>query len=161
MREACLGIELVGRATVRGALYDLGQFPGVVEGEGTVRGVVLRVPPTAWTALDEYEACPGPEHPHGLFHRIKTRAKMRTGGTGLLDLRLCRDVSGFSPSHPAVGTQRESRLEYRTHEHRPVIGITTDHSDCGDRYMSTSTYASAVDRAAGCRCCFRTRSITR
>ena len=32
---------------------------------------------------------------------------------------------------------------------RPVIGITTDHSDCGERYMSTCTYSNAVERAGG------------
>src|SRR5687768_11836196 len=32
---------------------------------------------------------------------------------------------------------------------RPVIGITTDHSDCRERYMSTVTYAHAVEKAGG------------
>jgi len=32
---------------------------------------------------------------------------------------------------------------------RPVIGITTDSNDTDDRYMSTITYASAVERAGG------------
>jgi putative glutamine amidotransferase len=32
---------------------------------------------------------------------------------------------------------------------RPVIGITTDSNDSDDRYMSTITYAAAVERAGG------------
>jgi gamma-glutamylcyclotransferase (GGCT)/AIG2-like uncharacterized protein YtfP len=98
MRSACRGIELVGRGTVRGLLYDLGSFPGVVEGDGVVRGVVLQVPQQAWAALDEYEACPGPEHPNGLFHRIKTRAKMENGEEVECWLYVyARDVSKLMP----------------------------------------------------------------
>ena len=98
MRQACSGMELVGRGTVRGLLYDLGPFPGVVAGEGVVQGVVLRVSQEAWGALDEYEACPGPEHPNGLFHRIKTRAKMENGEEVECWLYVyARDVSGLTP----------------------------------------------------------------
>src|SRR5947207_3046102 len=32
---------------------------------------------------------------------------------------------------------------------RPVIGLTTDSNDADDRYMSTMTYAAAVERAGG------------
>ena len=32
---------------------------------------------------------------------------------------------------------------------RPVIGITTDSNDTDDRYMSTMTYAAAVEKAGG------------
>ena len=32
---------------------------------------------------------------------------------------------------------------------RPVIGLTTDSSDSDDRYMSTITYAAAIERAGG------------
>ncbi|HYO11201.1 MAG TPA: gamma-glutamyl-gamma-aminobutyrate hydrolase family protein [Tepidisphaeraceae bacterium] len=32
---------------------------------------------------------------------------------------------------------------------RPVIGITTDHSDTEPRYMSTRNYATAIERAGG------------
>ena len=32
---------------------------------------------------------------------------------------------------------------------RPVIGITTDSSDTEDRYLSTMTYAAAVEKAGG------------
>src|SRR5881296_2869557 len=32
---------------------------------------------------------------------------------------------------------------------RPVIGITTDSNDTDDRYLSTMTYAAAVEKAGG------------
>src|SRR5215208_3535608 len=32
---------------------------------------------------------------------------------------------------------------------RPVIGLTTDSNDADDRYMSTMTYAAAVEKAGG------------
>src|SRR5436190_18383391 len=52
-------IKLVGSATVRGRLYDLGEYPGVVleEGCGLVIGELLEmsVSPTPLSALDSYE----------------------------------------------------------------------------------------------------------
>jgi gamma-glutamylcyclotransferase (GGCT)/AIG2-like uncharacterized protein YtfP len=72
-------MEIVGEGTVRGTLYDLGTFPAVVEGDGTVRGVVLRVPPDAWDAMDAYEGCPIPGGGDGLFRRISTRATLCDG----------------------------------------------------------------------------------
>ena len=79
MRGTCAGMEIVGEGTVRGVLYDLGRFPGVVEGDGTVRGSVLRVPDGAWPALDEYEMCPGPDCEDGLFRRIRITATLDNG----------------------------------------------------------------------------------
>src|SRR5690242_18210908 len=32
---------------------------------------------------------------------------------------------------------------------RPVIGLTTDSNDADDRYMSTMTYAAAIEKAGG------------
>ena len=111
MQDACQGMELVGHATVRGILYDLGPFPGVVDGEGTVRGVLLRVPPGAWDQLDRYEACPGPDHPDGLFHRVKTRATTEDGQDMECWLYIyARDVSGFEPV-PSGRWERKSNFE--------------------------------------------------
>ena len=89
---------MVGRGTVRGLLYDLGEFPGVTEGDGIVHGLVLRVPTDAWEKLDEYEACPGPGCAEGLFRRIRTRAKMEDGGEVECWLyAYAQDVTGLSP----------------------------------------------------------------
>jgi gamma-glutamylcyclotransferase (GGCT)/AIG2-like uncharacterized protein YtfP len=79
MNVVCSHMELIGAATIRGILYDLGTYPGVVEGDGTVHGVVLRVPPDAWAAMDAYEGCPIPGGDDGLFKRIMSRATLSTG----------------------------------------------------------------------------------
>jgi gamma-glutamylcyclotransferase (GGCT)/AIG2-like uncharacterized protein YtfP len=79
MNSICSQMEPIGEATVRGILYDLGAFPGVVEGNGVVRGVVLRVPKVAWGAMDAYEGCPIPGGEGGLFRRIMTRATLDGG----------------------------------------------------------------------------------
>ncbi len=79
LHRVCAGMEVIGPGTVRGILYDLEQFPGVVEGDGVVYGVVLRVPEGAWVQLDEYEGCPAPGCPKGLFSRISTRARLDDG----------------------------------------------------------------------------------
>jgi gamma-glutamylcyclotransferase (GGCT)/AIG2-like uncharacterized protein YtfP len=95
MNSVCSRLEVIGEGTVPGALYDLGAYPGVVEGDGTVRGVVLRVPPDAWPAMDAYEGCPIPGGDDGLFKRAMSRATLSTGE--LLDCWLyvyARDVDG-------------------------------------------------------------------
>jgi len=79
MRPICSRLEPVGEATVRGLLYDLGAFPGVIKGDGIVRGVVLRVPPDAWPNMDAYEGCPIPGGNEGLFRRVMTRATLTDG----------------------------------------------------------------------------------
>ncbi len=95
MNSICSGMELIGEATVHGVLYDLGPFPGVVEGEGLVRGVVLRVPADAWPAMDAYEGCPLPGGAERLFKRVLTRATLDGGDA--MDCWLyayARDVDG-------------------------------------------------------------------
>src|SRR5687768_9028254 len=109
MRSACDRMEVVGHGTVRGSLYDLGQFPGVVEGGGIVHGLVLRVPTDAWAKLDEYEACPSPDSPEGLFRRVRTRAKMEDGGEVECWLYVyARDVTGLRPVESGRWVKRDA-----------------------------------------------------
>ena len=57
-----LGLRHCGTATVRGLLYDLGGYPGLVPGEGAVRGDLLEITsPEQLAALDAYEECDGPD----------------------------------------------------------------------------------------------------
>jgi gamma-glutamylcyclotransferase (GGCT)/AIG2-like uncharacterized protein YtfP len=79
MNAICSRMECIGEGTVRGLLYDLEHYPGVVEGEGIVVGVVVRVPHDAWPTMDAYEGCPGPGGGEGLFRRIMTRATLNEG----------------------------------------------------------------------------------
>jgi gamma-glutamylcyclotransferase (GGCT)/AIG2-like uncharacterized protein YtfP len=66
-----------GTATTRGLLYDLGGFPGMVAGDGIVRGELLRLgDPAQLVALDAFEECGGP---NPLFRRERTAALLATG----------------------------------------------------------------------------------
>ena len=50
------GSAPVGDGVARGILYSLGDYPGMVNGDGEVRGEVVRVKnPALWDDLDEYE----------------------------------------------------------------------------------------------------------
>lgn len=72
-------LTVVGPATIKGRLYDLGSYPGVVldSKPGLVRGHLLRVPSDRlWHALDAYEGCDPPEN---LFRRVKTAAVCEDG----------------------------------------------------------------------------------
>lgn len=54
------GLEWTGPATVRGILYDLGDYPGLVAGDAVVHGDLLRLAsPDQLEAFDRYEECQG------------------------------------------------------------------------------------------------------
>jgi gamma-glutamylcyclotransferase (GGCT)/AIG2-like uncharacterized protein YtfP len=64
------GCERVGRASVRGTLYDLGEYPALLlSGTTEVRGVIWRCPADRLPLLDAYE---GVEE--GLFRRVGVQA---------------------------------------------------------------------------------------
>jgi gamma-glutamylcyclotransferase (GGCT)/AIG2-like uncharacterized protein YtfP len=72
-RELLWGCERVGSGTVRGTLYDLGDYPALLLG-GTdeVEGAVWRCPVEVLSALDRYEGTAA-----GLFRRVATRVAGR------------------------------------------------------------------------------------
>jgi gamma-glutamylcyclotransferase (GGCT)/AIG2-like uncharacterized protein YtfP len=111
MNAICSRMELIGEGTVRGLLYDLGAFPGVVEGDGTIRGVILRVPADAWPAMDAYEGCPLPGGEDGLFRRVMTLATLSNGET--VDCWLyvyARDVANHR-AVPSGDWRRRARID--------------------------------------------------
>ena len=81
-----LEVHLLERhpAWVRGALHDLGPFPGAQPGRGRIRGEVLRLsaPRLCLPALDAYEDC-DPRRPRwGVYRRERVWA-MDHGGRRL------------------------------------------------------------------------------
>jgi gamma-glutamylcyclotransferase (GGCT)/AIG2-like uncharacterized protein YtfP len=65
------GLKLVGPCTIPGALYDLGRYPGLVAGEGRVRGELYRLRDAMTLArLDRFE---GVALDPALFRRIRIR----------------------------------------------------------------------------------------
>lgn len=81
--------HLVGFATVRGALYDLGSYPGLVMAGnhiGRVTGEVYALEPDAAEAalarLDAYEGCaPSDPAPHE-YRRLQVRVTFEDGSEG-------------------------------------------------------------------------------
>lgn len=76
--------ELLGKGTVRGRVYELGEYPGLVldEHAGAVEGMVFSVPDRedVWRLLDAYEEYV-PERPEeSLFVRRRVRVEMEDGG---------------------------------------------------------------------------------
>ena len=49
-------LRLVGPATIPGRMHDLGEFPGLVEGDGSVPGELFAIlDPAVLPILDDYE----------------------------------------------------------------------------------------------------------
>ncbi len=71
----------VGEASVQGALYDLGTYPGIVlGGQGTVRGEVYRISAELERLLDEIEEV-WPQQT-GEYAKREVPVQMQAVGTG-------------------------------------------------------------------------------
>jgi gamma-glutamylcyclotransferase (GGCT)/AIG2-like uncharacterized protein YtfP len=76
-RKLVADLEVVGVATVSGLLYDLGDYPGMVAGEGVVHGDLLRIgDEERLAAIDAYEECGGPQ---ALYRREAVLATLANG----------------------------------------------------------------------------------
>ncbi|PYM67236.1 MAG: gamma-glutamylcyclotransferase [Candidatus Rokuibacteriota bacterium] len=63
-RVLTTGATFVGEGRVRGRLLDLGAYPGLVDGRGTVRGELYRIAaPEVLPALDREEGYNFDRHP--------------------------------------------------------------------------------------------------
>lgn len=78
-RPLIAGLEHAGPATVSGQLYDLGPYPGMIPGEGTVHGDLFVFDEERRLAmLDAYEECGGRQP---LYRRQATMASRPDGST--------------------------------------------------------------------------------
>jgi gamma-glutamylcyclotransferase (GGCT)/AIG2-like uncharacterized protein YtfP len=54
--NAAVKLKHTGNCSIPGVLYDLGEYPGIVEGEGSVLAELYEIlDPSVLVALDEYE----------------------------------------------------------------------------------------------------------
>jgi gamma-glutamylcyclotransferase (GGCT)/AIG2-like uncharacterized protein YtfP len=76
-RQLVARLVPAGAATVRGLLYDLGGYPGMVAGDGIVHGELLQLShPDQLADLDAYEEC---DEPNPLFRRELAIARRAAG----------------------------------------------------------------------------------
>jgi gamma-glutamylcyclotransferase (GGCT)/AIG2-like uncharacterized protein YtfP len=83
MAAVCRRLNFLEPATIRGQLFDLGPYPGVIIGngaDGIVHGELAEVDcDDTWRALDQYEGCPRAGEGDGLFRRVRTVAALESG----------------------------------------------------------------------------------
>lgn len=169
--------SVVGPASVRGTLHDLGEYPGLVllddarPSDGPKAfGHLVDVPdadPALLRRLDGYEGYDPAAPVRSLFRRVRTVAELADGKTvdcqtyvynlvpppgrrvvGGDWLAHRRSLSG--PPDAITSSAPKPRDSLRPMPKRPVIGITTDsRDDKPTRYEIPSDYAKAVERAGG------------
>lgn len=66
------GATLLGPATTTGELRNFGDYPGLVEGNGTVSGELVRLPEAALSRIDDLEGF-DPSDPDGSLFRRELR----------------------------------------------------------------------------------------
>src|SRR5437588_543686 len=82
--DAVHQLRRIGAATVRGQLYDLGEYPGAIldaSANTTISGEVFELPDdqTVLAALDEYEGFNPNDSEASLFVRIKCQVTLSDG----------------------------------------------------------------------------------
>src|SRR5438445_412716 len=147
-------MSILSPATIRGRMYDIGSYPGVVlnDSAALIHGVVLTGATQELLALlDAYEGCDPHDTGNALYRRQRCRVTLPDGQS--LDAWIYvynRDVSDsrLIPSgryDPAMALKR------------PVIGVTMDTRD-GDAnsppgasgyYQLAFDYTSAIEKAGG------------
>jgi len=79
--DVAASLQLIGRRRVRGRLYDLGEYPGLVLGRGLVEAELHALAdPGVLAALDAYERF-DPDDPQGSLF-VRRRIRVPRFGTG-------------------------------------------------------------------------------
>ncbi len=109
MRHPVLESErYLGPALVQGELIDLGRYPALIEGSGTVVGEVYEVRPAALEQLDRIEGH-DPDHPAAsLYRRERIEARYFADGR-------CEQVLAYRYNHRARG-ETIPHGDYRRHK---------------------------------------------
>jgi gamma-glutamylcyclotransferase (GGCT)/AIG2-like uncharacterized protein YtfP len=79
-RELAAKARFIGAATIAGRLYDLGRYPGLLEGEGRVHGDVYDLGPESEATLRAMDAYENDESPlPAYFERQRARVRLNQG----------------------------------------------------------------------------------
>lgn len=79
--EKMRGCQWCGSATVRGSLFQIQWYPGLVlDDSGKVAGDLFEVPDEKMEALDAYEACRTEDPEPHEYRRVKVIARDSDGG---------------------------------------------------------------------------------
>jgi gamma-glutamylcyclotransferase (GGCT)/AIG2-like uncharacterized protein YtfP len=90
-----LGAERLGPAKIQGLLYDLGTYPGWVQGDGLVHGEVYRLTSTHLQRLDEVEEVVPGDPVASLYVRDRIQVLVGTcSGQWVWVYRYNRSVTG-------------------------------------------------------------------
>lgn len=93
-------VRSVETATIRGALYDVGEFPALVEGTGRVLGQIVRVDEAGLAhllpVLDSLEGYRPGDEAHSMYLR---RVADVTTASGAIEPAV---VYFYNPDHPAL-----------------------------------------------------------
>lgn len=73
------GAKPLGRATTRGELRDFGDYPGLVHGDGTVHGELVRLPEAALSRIDDLEGFDPSDLDGSLFRRERRTLRLEDG----------------------------------------------------------------------------------
>lgn len=158
VRDVVGGLRAVGDATLRGRLYGLGEYPGLLldDHADLVHGHLLELAPqdvsAVWMRLDAYEGFVPSEPSRSLFRREKCTAQCHgtpvecwvyvyNGGVDETR-RIASGVWNPQTRSDEVTTPRSTR--------RPIIGMTLGQSDSQPtRYELPMDYATSIERAGG------------
>lgn len=98
----------LGHAEIQGDLYDLGHYPGLVDGVGRVLGELVEVDAGTLTMLDEIEGY-DPQFPEQSLYRRETRE------VTCLNDGCMTDAEVYLYNEEMAASQRISHGDYRNH----------------------------------------------
>lgn len=103
----------VAEASMRGRLYDLGEYPALVadENAGWVAGEIYTVPESAWPTLDALEEVVTPERPDGYYFRVVAKVRMGVAADNPCEVYVANPVTLRLDRPIASG-------DWMTHAHR-------------------------------------------
>lgn len=160
MRDLVGRMKPMGPASVRGSLYHLGAYPGLVlDASGSViHGQLLEVPddPALWLRMDSYEGFSPTDADRSLFRRVRATVTLPAADAviswvyvynGQPDAASLIPTGVWDPTQPS--TSPRATMPQSNKPRRPLIGVTLGTVDGKPRYELPFDYATSIERAGG------------